>query len=123
MKKEDLVKLFVKLGCDEAFKKTNSKKKFVSLNRTEQADYLISVLSPKDAIIAPINEVTQSEMVELCPSAAQESTDDKRLFESWEELDDYLHSHYGYGVEIESSAPSTSDVNCLKLFYDNMTNL
>lgn len=57
--------------------------------------------------------------MELCPLAAKESTDDKRLFESWEELDDYLHSHYGYGVEIESCTPSTSDVNCLKMFYDS----
>ena len=73
----------MKLGCEVAFKKTNPKKKFVSLNRTEQADYLISVLSPKDAVLAPVNEVTQSEMVELCPLAAQELTDDKRLFESW----------------------------------------
>ena len=36
LKKEDLVKLLVKLGCDEAFKKTNPMKKFVNLNRTEQ---------------------------------------------------------------------------------------
>ena len=82
------------------------------------SNYCSSVLASKAAVLAPIVEVAPIEEVES-PLATQESTIDSRLFESWEELDNYLHSHYGYGAEIEGSQPSESDVKCLKVFYDN----
>ena len=49
----------------------------------------------------------------LCPLAAQESTDDGWLFESWEEL------HYGSCVEVEGSTPSRSDLHCFKVSCDH----
>jgi hypothetical protein len=55
LKKDELVKLFVKLGYESDFKKAN-RKKFVSIRRTEQADYLIAKLSRKDTVAALVAE-------------------------------------------------------------------
>ena len=41
------------------------------------------------------------------------------IFESWEEVNEYLHSHYGFGIEIEDKVPSRADVIGLREFYNN----
>ena len=39
------------------------------------------------------------------------------VFNSWEEINEYLHSQYGFGAEIEHCVPSRADIVSLNKFY------
>ena len=118
LKKEELVRLFVKLGYESDFKKT-SRKKFVSLNRMEQADYLIaklSKLSSKDSAALGAEELQAVPPVVI----AQVLPAVTIAFESWEEVNEYFHGKYGFGEDAKKeSVPSNSDIYDLHVYYQN----
>jgi hypothetical protein len=106
--------LFVKLGYGSDFKKAN-RKNFVSLCRTEQADYLIAKLSRKDTLAALVAEELQAAppvvMVRVLPAVTV-------AFQSWEEVNEYFHSKYGFGkLDREESLPASSDIYDLFVYY------
>jgi hypothetical protein len=108
LKKDELVKLFLKLGYESDFKKA-SRKKFVSLTRTEQADYLIAKLSSKDNAALGAEESYAATPVVVAQVLPAVTID----FQSWEEINEYFHGKYGYGeADKKESVPSSSDA-CL----------
>jgi ATP:corrinoid adenosyltransferase len=112
VKKE--VKLFVKLGYESDFKKAN-RKKFVSLSRTEQADYPIAKLSWKETVAALVAEELQAAppvvIAEVLPAVTI-------AFQSWEEVNEYFHSKYGFSkVNKKESVPTSSDIYNLYVYY------
>lgn len=110
LKKDELVKLFVKLGYESDFKKV-SRKKFVGLNRTEQADYLIARLSSKNTVGGELQAVTPVVVAQVLPAVTIE-------FQSWEEINEYFHGKYGFGeTDKKESVPSTSDIYDLHVYY------
>lgn len=109
--KSELVALCVKLGLEADCKKV-SKKKHSSLNRTELGDYLLTKLNDTSPIVLPPSEVLAAVPVAL-------EVDIGTPFESWEEVNEYLHSQYGFGVEIKDKVPSRADVIGLREFYNN----
>jgi hypothetical protein len=129
--KAELVALCVKLGLEADCKKV-TKKKHSSLNRTELGDYLLTKLNDTGhigiAIETPLNAagvvpstfpmiLPPPEILAAIPVALE--ADIGTIFESWEEVNEYLHSHYGFGVEIEDTVPSRADVIGLREFYNN----
>ena len=113
--KDELGQLFLKLGYESDFKKT-SRKKFVNLNRTEQADYLIAKLSIKDTAALGAEDLQAATPVVVAQVLPAVTTQ----FQSWEEINEYFHGKYGYGeVAKKESVPSSSDIYDLRVYYQN----
>jgi hypothetical protein len=70
-------------------------KKFISLNRTEQADYLIAKLSNKDTAALGAQELHDVTPVVV----AQVLSAVTNAFESWREVQEYFHGKYGFGED------------------------
>ena len=130
--KSELVSLCTKLGLEADCKKI-CKKKFSNLNRTELGDYLLTKIKDTELVdneveipsIAASNLVTESyndipmiKMQSVLPVVVEEVANGT-AFNSWEEINEYLHRQYGFGAEIEQCVPNRADIVGLNRFYVN----
>lgn len=84
---------------------------------TELADNEVEIpsIAAANTVTASYNDITMIEMQSVLPVVVEELAN-STAFNSWEEVNEYLHSQYCFGAEIEQCVPTRADIVGLIIF-------